>query len=524
MTVIIAVVRRFLKKNWIVAVVLSFTILGGFFRFYQLRERLYFQLDEERDWHMMRRAVTYHRPPLIGSYLPPGLYLGPLWFYLSIAIGTVIHLDPFVFGVIASALGTITIPLVYWVGKDLFGDARIGLVASALYATSYLTSIYSRIWWPLTFSPIATLVVYQSLKRIKEGRVRWAWPLFVALTIAFHGEPPNATTILLIVLSFVIFKLPWKNPHVVGGSSFFILSHIPVALFDVKHDFVITKGLVHLVQSFAKTGSAVSLTSITTPAIHALARFLVPSGRPDTIAQIGWCPEYLAERINGIPPWFFLLSTFLVIGFFIHTVRKFSKKSPGVQLIAMHIVILLGGLALFDVLSPTPIHEWFFYHLFPTSALLWAFVIVSATRSSPVFCVIAISGIVIINAWTIISSENSHGLGYRAKAVDFTLSVLPTDASFSVASIGRCFAWSGYRTLFVSRGRIPTKSYLDELFGGWLYPKELSDRQPLWRVTFVDHERYPLDAETVLRYRAATERATQRARFGAIEVLLQKIE
>jgi len=197
---------------------------------------------------MMRRAIIYHRPPLIGSYLPPGLYLGPLWFYISIAIGIVTQLDPFVFGAIASVLGTATIPLVYWVGKNLFSDVRVGLAASALYATSFLTSIYSRIWWPLTFSPIATLLTYLSLSQMRKGKPWWSWPMFLSLTLALHGEPPNLTTLIVLIASFILLGVPWKNKHVVAGFLLLLLSHLPVLAFEFKHGFTTTQSLIRLAQ------------------------------------------------------------------------------------------------------------------------------------------------------------------------------------------------------------------------------------------------------------------------------------
>lgn len=519
------VVQRFLRKNWVFIVVLFFTAIGGFFRFYQLRERLYFQLDEERDWHMIRRAVVYRRPPLIGSYLPPGLYLGPLWFYVSSAIGFVNQLDPFSFGFLASFIGTSTVPVFFFVGKELFHDWKIALTASLLYASSYLVSIYSRIWWPLIFSPIATLFTYFSLSQMRQRKLSWAWPMFLSLTLALHGEPPNLTTLIVVIASFLLLGVPWKNKHVIAGFLLLVLSHLPVLAFEFKHGFAITQSLTRFAQEkFFSPSQETPIGSVVPQIVFSLSRIIYPSGRLETSAQIGWCTNYLSERMKMIPSILLVFSFLLLVSTITIALSSWKNRSFGFRLLSLHLVVLIGGLVLFSFSSGTPIYEWFFYHLFPTFILLWSLAIWSVLKHRVILALLLIAAIISMNVHANLVATNPHGLSYRRQAMEYALSIIPNNESFSIESLGRCFAWSGYRTLSILENRMPSKSYLDDLFGNWLYPLELYGETPRWAVIFVDHERYPLDTETILRYRTATERATQRARFGVIEVLLQKIE
>lgn len=474
---------------------------------------------------MFRRSIVFRRPPLIGSHigsnLLSGLYLGPLWIYTSVLIGVIAKLDPFTYAVIASGLGVLTIPLIYFVGRDVFKSRRIGLIAAAIYGFSYLTSIYSRVWWPLVFSPPATLAVYYGLWKIKQGYPKWAWPMFGALTLALHGEPPNLTTLILIIAAVVIFQLNWKNRHFLGAALMFLFSHITLIIFEFKHNFVITDSLSQMLSKIANPAiTATPVLNVIPQILYSFARIIYPSGKPDTAYQIGWCQEYLLDRTTSIPLILLMASALILSLFIIISLIKFRHRSFGEQLAAIHMIILVAGLIFFSLVSDTPIYEWFFYHLFPLFSFIWAIVLLKIYRINRFWFWLALPAILLINFHAQIIAKNSHSLAKKDQAVEFALNQIPAEAKFSVDSIGRCLAWSGYRTLFIQHGRIPAKSYLDELFGSWLYPAELTNETPQWQIYFVDHEPYPFDDKTQEKYQIVKNASNASRRFGAIEVFV----
>ncbi len=513
--------KKWLNKNRFIILLFLITAIGALFRFYQLSDRLYFQLDEERDWHMFRRSIVFHRPPLIGSYLPPGLYLGPLWVYVSALIGLLTNLNPFVYGTIASGLGVLAVPLIYIVGKQVFESRKIGLTASAIYSFSYLISIYSRVWWPLVFSPPATLIVYYGLWKIKQGHSGWSWPMFAALTLALHGEPPNLTTLILIFTAVLIFKINWKNRHFIGAISMFLLSHATLIIFEFKHQFVISKAFVQMLTKLTSPViTEAPVANVIPQILYGFARIIYPSGKPDTVSQIGWCQEYLLERTLSIPMILLTISALIIFLFIIISLLKFRYQSFGNQLAAIHLIILISGLVFFSFVSGTPIYEWFFYHLFPIFSFIWAIALLKIHRIGRFWFWLVLPAILLTNFYTQIIAENSHGLAKKNQAVQFALKQIPPDANFSIDSLGRCLAWSGYRTLFIQHGRVPAKSYLDELFGSWLYPTELTNKIAEWQIYFVDHEPYPFDDKTQEKYQQLKASANFSGRFGAIEVFV----
>ena len=126
----------------------------------------------------------------------------------------------------------------------------------------------------------------------------------------------------------------------------------------------------------------------------------------------------------------------------------------------------------------------------------------------------------LINFNAQIIAKNSHSLAKKNQAVQFALKRISPNTDFSVDSLGRCLGWSGYRTLFIQHGRIPAKSYLDELFGSWLYPIELTNETTQRQIFFVDHEPHPFDAKTQEKYDRVKNSAITSHRFGAIEVFV----
>lgn len=397
-------------------------------------------------------------------------------------------------------------------------------MASAIYSISYLVSIYSRIWWPLVFSPLATLTIYYSLEKIKQGNIKWAWLMFAALTLALHGEPPNFTTLILIISAVVIFKLNWKNRHFLGAALMFLFSHITLVIFEFKHNFVITNAVNQILTKIADHAkTTVPVLNVIPQIIYSFARIIYPSGKPDTVYQIGWCQEYLLERISSIPMVLLIISVLVIFLFIIVSLAKFRHQSFGGQLAVIHLIILISGLTFFSFVSGTPIYEWFFYHLFPIFSFIWAIILLKIYRINKIAFWIILVTFILINFHAQITAKNSHSLTKKDQAVRFALKQIPPEANFSIDSLGRCFAWSGYRTLFIQHGRIPAKSYLDELFGSWLYPAELTNETPQWQIYFVDHEPYPFDDKTQEKYQQLKTSANFSGQFGEIEVFVTNL-
>ena len=63
---------------------LVFLVIGLFFRFYNLDDRLYFIYDQGRDALQIERLISGDFTLVGPSTGINGLFLGPLWYYLGI--------------------------------------------------------------------------------------------------------------------------------------------------------------------------------------------------------------------------------------------------------------------------------------------------------------------------------------------------------------------------------------------------------------------------------------------------------
>src|SRR3989338_597740 len=231
------------KKHLLVILlpIIALTLASAILRFYKLPQRQYWMVDEERDAFIVKKIIKYKRPTLIGGALPGGFYLAPGYFYISSFLYFFTGLNPLGLGYVAAFLGTISTPIVFYVTKKLFSDKEAYL-AAVFFTFSYLTVIYNRTWWPLTFSPLISLVSYLLIFQIiRTKNLKLTIPLAATMVVAAQTDPSNFSTLVLIVVLWFVYKLPIRNKYVIISLLIFILSHIPLVIFDLRHDFLNTK-------------------------------------------------------------------------------------------------------------------------------------------------------------------------------------------------------------------------------------------------------------------------------------------
>src|SRR3989338_7220653 len=103
-------------------------------------------------------------------------------------------------GRVAAAISVISIPILFITIKQMF-NAKVAVLAALFYTFSYLTVIYNRTWWPLTFSPIISLLSYLLIYKIVVTRkLKLVIPLGVVMVVAVQTDPSNFSTLLLIVI------------------------------------------------------------------------------------------------------------------------------------------------------------------------------------------------------------------------------------------------------------------------------------------------------------------------------------
>ncbi len=517
-------IKYVIKNKREVIFVILLIALSAYLRFHSLGNTLYWMFDEERDAFVVKRILVDHHFTLIGGAVPGAFYLAPGYFYISAIPYFFSHGNPMGPAVVAASLGTLSTLLLFLVTKKLF-NRQTAVFASLIYTVSYLTISYNKTWWPLTFGMTISILTYYCLyQAIQKRQPKWAIPLSLISIVGAQSDPSNFSLIILTIIFWLIYKISIKNKYVFTGIFLFVASHIPLVIFDLRHDFFNTK-LVLKLFTFKSGGRAVTLEDIKNslnawPQIF--SRFIFVSFKPDFSLQIVPQTYYLDEKMRQIPQLLYYFSLFIFgwLTFSFTRVIK-SKDNLGFKIVGTHLSICFLGITLYGIVYPGYSHDWFFQVLFPAfSIILGLFLSKLYKFKSLKFVVLGLLAIYLfisLSAFT--HSKNTYNFGDKANAAKWAIINLKGEP-FSLDSIGKSFRYGGYRYLFYLYGHEPVKSYMDPVFIDWMYPaSSISKSHPDKVVVIASPDFYydPQYALVLARYR---QKALKSKQFGRIEVLI----
>ncbi|MEK7450741.1 MAG: glycosyltransferase [Patescibacteria group bacterium] len=237
--------RFFKPLNMLLLTILA---LSAFLNLYKLNEQMIFIGDQGWFYLSARDLLLTGEIPLVGiTSSHTWLHQGPLWTYILAVIFWLFKFNPIAPAYFTGLLSTVTVFLVYKVGRILFSK-NVGLIGAVLYATSPLIIINSQMPYHTSPIPLLTLgLIYSVFKWIK-GNV-YFFPiaiLFMALLYNFE----LATQIFWFPIGFIFIvgflgKKQWAKAVLRAGIlftslAFFILPMVPIFIYDINHKFAQT--------------------------------------------------------------------------------------------------------------------------------------------------------------------------------------------------------------------------------------------------------------------------------------------
>jgi uncharacterized membrane protein len=177
-----------------IGAVLALTLLGGVLRFINLD---YPSLIYDEAATYTRVCGTYQQ--MLGTLRTDGFV--PLHYELYWLMGKVLPLTPFVMRLIPALAGTLLIPAIYFLARQV-ASRRVATVAAALTAFSAFQLVYSRdakMYMELWL--LATLFIACLLVWMRTGTLL-AWLAWVALACAMDGV--HALGAAVVAVAFVI--------------------------------------------------------------------------------------------------------------------------------------------------------------------------------------------------------------------------------------------------------------------------------------------------------------------------------
>ncbi|PIZ62473.1 hypothetical protein COY16_04115, partial [Candidatus Roizmanbacteria bacterium CG_4_10_14_0_2_um_filter_39_13] len=161
---------------------------------------------------------------------------------------------------------------------------------------------------------------------------------------------------------------------------------------------------------------------------------------------------------------------------------------------------ILSALALFMV-------SFMFYSGYSAEYYLLGFLIlfsivvgVVVSKVNNIILFLALSFFIFFNGYTVLASnQEQYGLITRKKLIQSMMNTVG-DKPFSLEVYGtdprKYHPYGGWRYLFKTYGATPVQSFADEFFG-WIYPDEISDTKPDYKIVVTDSKEFELKNESL---------------------------
>lgn len=490
-------------------------------RTYKGPELFFWNVDEDIVGLTVRRIFFDHKPQLIGFPVPGGIYLGPLYYYLVSIPYLMSAFDPLKFYIFSALLGTVTTFLIYKVGLVLFEKKFIAIVASFIFATSYLANVNSRFLNGLSIAPILALLTYFFLAKIIKQKVAKKILLFsIVLLIAVQNEGSSFSLVALTIVVFLIYKIRVPVLKFVQVCILFVVFHIPLFIFDLRHNFYTSKSLA----SFFTKGTHLNPSSFSLSSFldvfeifpATVSKLLYPSGTLQTSAQILPCPDLIVNKTASLSPLAFL-SAAIILGIYFF-VLFFKKRTIGENIIAIHFLVIVLGVLAFNLLFGGYLFEWILVIFLPGFCLICAYVLNLIYEKyrflTPVFLLVFLL-FTYTNIKSIFTSSDDFGLLKKTQVVKYAISQVE-NSDFHLESLGSCYQ-TGYLYLFWQLGHFPTTSFADDMFSGTFYARNYS--KPEKTIVIASPSKNESKDYYVL-YDKYKNLATTSQKFGGVEVLV----
>lgn len=232
-----------------------FTLIIIFFlailvRFWHFKESTYFGYDEARDAYISQSIYIDRDIKLIGppaNY--PGLYHGPLYWYILGPVYLLSNGDPYAVSAIFRIINALGVFLIYLIAKKLFSP-NVAIISALIYAFSFEQTQYGMFVSNPSLAIFAWMVIFLGIATlIKNKNPNGLILMFAGAAMAAQLELIFLYTfILVMILLFVIRREIRKIPKVKWLEAFTITGLLlsTFAVAEIKYHFQFTKSLINL--------------------------------------------------------------------------------------------------------------------------------------------------------------------------------------------------------------------------------------------------------------------------------------
>lgn len=233
-------------KNKILLIALVLLALSV--RLISFRESIYFGWDEARDAFMSQNIYKNLQLKLIGPPAnAPGLFHGPLHWYLVGPMYLIANGDPYVVNIIFRVINALGVVAIFFIAKELFGK-RVGYISALIFAFSFEQTQYamymgnpSWVVWSWLVMGIWAVLLY---KKNPWGVLLWA-----GAASALQFELLEVNALLTAALVTFIFRKQINLKYSVKSVAAILIFLSTYIIAEFKFGFRSIKSVISLLQS-----------------------------------------------------------------------------------------------------------------------------------------------------------------------------------------------------------------------------------------------------------------------------------
>lgn len=234
------------KNNYFTWIIMILILGAGLFlRLYNGAELFNYTHDQDLAGWIIKDVVVNHHLRLIGQLTStPGVFIGPLFYYLLIPFYLLFKMDPIGGIYLVAVLGAFTIWSVYFVFSKIF-NKNAGLIGALIYSVSYYTVFNDREVVPTMPLMLWSVWFFYTNWLILKGDQKKGF-IFAAVLTALMWHINFGLAILLPVYLFS-FWLSKKKLQIKPLGIFLVLLILlsaPLILFEARHGFSQTKSII----------------------------------------------------------------------------------------------------------------------------------------------------------------------------------------------------------------------------------------------------------------------------------------
>lgn len=324
-------------------------------RFYRLGDTAFFVNDQGRDIKVLYNMLINGKMTLIGPATSfagqfGNIYFGSYYYYFLLPFYLISQNAYFMTGVFP-ALFIVGVLLFFLLKEFKFGQK---FIISLLLVFSWFSLYYTRFLWNLNLAFLLSFILFSAFlvfkKRIvKHGLLSLIFGLISGMVFQVHYG-----MLFLYVSLLVFFFNQRKNLllYLLG----FIASFFPFLLFDIRHEYVISKNILSYVSSFFKfNGTGASINSLISIFAKMFEYYLLP------LVSVNYWVKVISALLIYLSVIIFHLrkkrevNMFIAMSFIIFFLSFFVfKRDFDYYLACFMIWFYIGlGLALYDLAKKT---------------------------------------------------------------------------------------------------------------------------------------------------------------------------